>query len=102
MANHAGVPDLTICYKGFYIAIEVKRPGGRVSRLQLENIISIRDAGGLAFIFDSVQSAALLFQGLKAGVAPDQLKHSSILNELFDKAMKSNTEKALKGDQQPF
>lgn len=46
----AGVPDLLVCYKGKFIAIEVKATNGKPSDLQLYNIRKINDAGGKAFL----------------------------------------------------
>lgn len=44
----AGIPDLLICYKGNFIALELKAPNGRVSKLQEVNINKINIAGGYA------------------------------------------------------
>lgn len=44
----SGVPDLLICYKGRFIALELKAPNGKVSKLQEINIQKINDAGGYA------------------------------------------------------
>ena len=46
--TRAGVPDLLICYKGQFIALELKAPNGRVSKLQEVNINKINNAGGVA------------------------------------------------------
>lgn len=45
-----GIPDLLVCYKGHFIAIEVKAEKGHPSKLQLYNIRKIIEAGGHAFI----------------------------------------------------
>lgn len=45
-----GIPDLLVCYKGHFIAIEVKAENGHPSELQLYNIRKIIEAGGHAFI----------------------------------------------------
>ena len=49
-ANEKGVSDIIICYKGFYVAIEVKSEGKGVedaSPLQILFIKSILTAGGI-------------------------------------------------------
>ena len=46
----AGIPDLLICYKGNFIAVEVKAQTGKPSDLQLYNVKKIKEAGGSAFI----------------------------------------------------
>lgn len=51
-ATKSGVPDIICCYKGRFIAIEVKRPETKtkVSPLQLVNIIKIEEAQGSALV----------------------------------------------------
>lgn len=46
----AGIPDLLVCYKGLFIAIEVKATRGRPSDLQKYNIEKIQEAGGYGII----------------------------------------------------
>ena len=51
-ASKAGVPDIIACYKGRFIAIEVKTPKTKnnVSELQRYNIELIDKAGGKAIV----------------------------------------------------
>ena len=51
-ATKSGVPDIICCYKGRFIAIEVKRPETKtnVSPLQVANITMIINAQGRALI----------------------------------------------------
>jgi Holliday junction resolvase len=57
MGRH-GIPDVLICYRGHFLAIETKAPGrreeenGGCSALQVKEISSIRGAEGIAFSFD--------------------------------------------------
>lgn len=44
-----GVPDVLMCYRGFFVAIELKREGKTPDPLQTVKIQEIREAGGLAF-----------------------------------------------------
>lgn len=53
----AGVPDIICCYKGRFIAIEVKAPDGKATALQDATIKRIRKAGGVAEIVRSVEEA---------------------------------------------
>lgn len=48
--QRSGIPDLLICYKGSFIAIELKAEKGVVSALQDRELRLIRDAGGMGFI----------------------------------------------------
>lgn len=43
-----GVPDLLCCYRGRFLAIEVKQPGKKPSPIQQHEIEQIVAAGGVA------------------------------------------------------
>ena len=45
-----GTPDILFCMRGKFGAVEVKKPGGRPTALQLVQIRKIREAGGLACV----------------------------------------------------
>ena len=49
-----GIADLLVCGEGKFIAIEVKKPGGKLSPLQEAFLHDIRAAGGVAFVAYSV------------------------------------------------
>lgn len=51
----AGLPDLILCYRGRFVAFEVKTPSGRPSKLQEITITKIKAAKGKAFIVRSVE-----------------------------------------------
>lgn len=51
----AGIPDIICCYKGKFVAFEVKTKKGKLSKLQEVMIERIRQAGGVAFKVTSVQ-----------------------------------------------
>jgi Holliday junction resolvase len=53
-ANKRGVPDILAVVSGRFVAIEVKRPGGKPSKLQLAQLKRIEAAGGLAMIAESI------------------------------------------------
>lgn len=53
----AGVPDIICCYKGRFIALEVKAPDGKATALQDATIKRIRKAGGVAEVVRSVEEA---------------------------------------------
>lgn len=57
MFSKAGTPDILACIKGRFVGIEVKQPGGVVSKLQEANIRLIQNAGGVAFVADSLEEA---------------------------------------------
>ena len=55
--NRSGVPDIIACYKGKFIAIEVKTPKTKnnVSELQKSHIKKIQEANGIAIVAWSVE-----------------------------------------------
>jgi Holliday junction resolvase len=58
--NKAGVPDIIACAPGgLFVAIEVKTPTGRVSKLQEVHVRKINNAGGIAFIARSLPEVKL-------------------------------------------
>ena len=52
-----GVPDILGCLKGRFFALEVKKPTGRLSRIQSYQLLKVRDAGGIAGRVDSLDDA---------------------------------------------
>ncbi len=64
----AGIPDIICCYRGKFVAFEVKTEQGRLSKLQETTIERIRLAGGVAV---KVASLAEVKDILK-GVMPEQ------------------------------
>lgn len=50
----AGVPDIICCYKGRFLGLEAKLPGGRLTELQQRMIEKINRAGGIARRVESV------------------------------------------------
>ena len=53
-----GVPDLLVCYKGRFIALEVKTPDNKAgpTRLQRAQLAQIRASGGLGYVVRSVRN----------------------------------------------
>lgn len=51
----SGIPDLLICHKGKFIAIELKREGEKATRLQNNVMAKIWKAGGTAYECHSVE-----------------------------------------------
>jgi len=54
-----GKADILGVYKGRFLAIEVKRPSGKLSVDQYEFITAINNAGGLAFVATSIDDVIL-------------------------------------------
>lgn len=57
MFQREGLPDLIVCYRGRFIAIEVKVPGKEdtATDAQVQCLKEIADAGGVSMIASSVK-----------------------------------------------
>lgn len=64
----SGIPDIICCYRGKFVAFEVKTEQGRLSKLQEITIERIQQAGGVAA---KITSLAEVKEILK-GVVPEQ------------------------------
>ena len=49
------MPDIICCYKGRFLGLECKLPGGRLTELQKRDIEKINRAGGVACRVESVE-----------------------------------------------
>lgn len=58
----AGVPDIICCYKGLFVALEVKAEDGNATTLQNATIKRIRKAGGIAEIVRSVDEVKRIIE----------------------------------------
>ena len=65
----AGIPDILACYRGYFVAIEVKSPTGkgRASDIQKLKIKAIREAGGVGFITDNLEDVEKVFNFIDEG-----------------------------------
>lgn len=52
--QEVGIPDLLVCYKGRFVGLEVKMPGGTLSAKQKAVLDEIADAGGIAAVVTTV------------------------------------------------
>lgn len=52
-----GLPDLIGTYRGAFVAMEVKKPGGQATDLQAFTMQQIRAAGGFATVIHSFDEA---------------------------------------------
>lgn len=53
----SGLPDLIICYRGLFVALEVKMPGNKPSPAQVLRMQQIKTAQGHAYVVRSVKGA---------------------------------------------
>jgi len=58
----AGIPDIIVCHKGRFIALEAKVGRNQPTRLQSATIEQIRKAGGIALVVRSVDEVKEIMQ----------------------------------------
>ena len=58
----SGIPDIICCYKGRFIGMECKLPGGRLTELQKRAIAKINRAGGIARRVENVEDARAIIR----------------------------------------
>ena len=61
--GQVGIPDIIICYKGIFVAIETKAPGKKanITANQERVIEAIRNADGFAWVVDNPDDMPMLF-----------------------------------------
>lgn len=59
-----GIPDLLVCYYGWFIGIEVKQPGGELRPAQRAVLHEIYDAAGVSAVVETVEQAEVLLSYL--------------------------------------
>ena len=62
LGQKKGVPDILACLQGRFIAIEVKRPGGKLSEYQEREIAAIERAGGRTIVARDVSDVMDLLE----------------------------------------
>ena len=60
----SGIPDIIVCYKGKFLAFEVKNENGKLSKLQEITIEKIRKANGMAFKVTSLEEVKEILKGV--------------------------------------
>ena len=59
MSSPKGIADILGCWQGRFVAIEVKRPGGRTTPEQERFLEAVRRHGGIAFVARSIDDVIL-------------------------------------------
>jgi len=63
----AGTPDITACYYGQHIEIEVKRPGGQLTKLQAHELAKWAEAGAITIVATGVEDVKLALVAFDPG-----------------------------------
>lgn len=50
-----GIPDIIICYEGYFIAVECKAPNGKLTPPQKNELTSIANSGGYTMVVRSYE-----------------------------------------------
>jgi penicillin-binding protein-related factor A (putative recombinase) len=69
-ANKRGVLDITVCYEGRFIAIEVKTEKGKTTPLQDKHIQEIQANKGYAFVAHSFEEFKKQFERITSEILP--------------------------------
>ena len=72
--SRAGIPDLTVCVNGMFLALEVKTPSGKPSPSQLLELRKISQSGGRSEIvrsLDEVRKIVAEMQNAQQRTHPD-------------------------------
>lgn len=67
MYGTAGIPDIICCYRGRFVAFEVKVPGNLPTPLQKSTLEKIRRAGGTAEVVRSLDEVKAVLERTEAG-----------------------------------
>lgn len=60
----SGIPDIIVCYKGKFVAFEVKPEKGKLSKLQEITIEKIKNANGVAFKVTNLEEVKEILKGV--------------------------------------
>ena len=66
MYGTAGVPDIIICLNGQFVALEVKTPTGKLTKLQESTLQKINAAKGYAYKVTSLQEVKEILHNLNS------------------------------------
>ena len=73
MYGTAGLPDIICCYRGRFLAFEVKVPGNKLTKLQEIMITKIEAAKGKAYKVTSVEGVKVILDSLEVPAYDDSL-----------------------------
>ena len=72
--SQAGMPDLICCYRGRFVAMEVKMAGEKLSALQNIEGVAVVNAGGHWFIVTSVEEAISVMREVSSDVDREAIR----------------------------
>jgi hypothetical protein len=63
--QEVGIPDLLVCYKGYFLGLEVGQPGKRARPMQSKVLREIEAAGGTAAVVTTVKEVRRLLAAIE-------------------------------------
>jgi hypothetical protein len=64
MYGTSGIPDIIVCYRGKFVAFEVKTPSGKLTTLQEITLRKINDAKGNSYKVTSLQEVKEILKNI--------------------------------------
>ena len=80
----AGLPDIICCYRGRFVAFEIKTATGKPTKLQEITIAKIKATKGEAFIVRSVQEVQAILETLEVQPHDQERTISTVLAQPRD------------------
>jgi hypothetical protein len=65
VSNEKGIPDIHICWKGYYIVLEIKASSGKVASAQKSQLRRYADAGALSAVVSSLDEFDMVMRNLE-------------------------------------
>lgn len=90
MISKKGIGDLTCCYKGYYIAFEVKIDDNTPSLAQGIHCRKVWHSNGMAFVVWSVEEAEKVLDAIDA-LSIDRLNMGSMVRNLLENIVDDGT-----------
>jgi len=61
----AGLPDIICCIGGRFVGLEVKTPGGKLTKLQEVTLAKIQASGGVGIVVRSVDESKTIIEKIR-------------------------------------
>ena len=64
--GRVGIPDIIVCHRGYFVAIECKAGSNKPTELQLKEMESIRQAGGITLVVneDNIEDVTKVLESI--------------------------------------
>jgi len=69
LGDRRGIPDVLACYRGRFVAFEIKAPKGRLTPYQVAELEAVRHAGGIAAEVRSLEDVLAALGAVDASIS---------------------------------